>query len=131
MLSKNFHESFLHIQNDENAFYEVFYRHFLESSNLIKLAFQDTDMKKQMEMLSEAVKHLVDFFHDQTDSPYLRNLAEFHYDGKRVDSYMYRLFLNSFIAALQDVYPFCDKKCVSDWEAVLSPGIEFMSRLGK
>ena len=60
-LGSHFEDSYNFILSNDSYFFDTFYTHFLNSSNLIKNAFAYTDMDKQKQMLRESIKHLASF----------------------------------------------------------------------
>lgn len=125
-LGIHFDRSYEFILNDENYFFDFFYTRFFNSSNLIKNAFAFTDMNRQKKMLKDSINHLIEFFRTNEESDYLKFVARHHANKVRVDPYMYKLFIDSFIQALEDTYPdYCEETALS-WRCILKPGIEYM-----
>jgi hemoglobin-like flavoprotein len=126
-LGSHFDDSYDFILSNDSNFFDSFYTHFFNSSNLIKNTFAYIDMDKQKQMLRESIKHLVKFYCTNKESEYLKTIARHHADKVRADEYMYKLFVDSFIQAIEDTYPnFCEETALV-WRCALKPGIDFMN----
>ena len=120
-----FNDSYEEISNNKSEFYDLFYKKFLNSSFIVKNAFENTDMNVQKEMLEKAIVHLINFGVSKKATAYLLGIARKH-EGLHIPAELYDLFIHSLLAALSELYPRFSNECAIAWRITLSPGIEFM-----
>ncbi len=106
-------------------FLDKFYEIFLSSSDEVSAMFEDTDMGTQKAMLMTS---LVYMSHANNDSPgLLLNIAEKHNKNNlNIKPHLYKLWLDSLIAAANSIDPLFDENTEKLWRETLQPGIDFM-----
>lgn len=124
-----FNDSYDFIRRNEILFYKTFYEVFINSSPQVKVAFKDTDMVKQHEMVRESFGFMICFFVTKIADEQLVKLAQDHKQKYKVDSELYTVFVNSVLVALAKIYPKYDNDCAVAWRITLAPGIEFMKHI--
>ena len=119
-----FNDSFERCINDP-LFLDQFYDIFLASSDEVSAMFKDTDMGTQKAMLMTS---LVYMSHAHKDTPgLLSEIAEKHNKHNLdIKPHLYKLWLDSLIAAAKSIDPLFDVNTESLWRETLQPGIDFM-----
>ena len=95
----DFNDSYDFIRRNEILFYKTFYEVFINSSPQVKVAFKDTDMVKQHEMVRESFGFMICFFVTKIADEQLVKLAQDHKQKYKVDSELYTVFVNSVLVA--------------------------------
>lgn len=117
-------DSFERCINDP-LFLDKFYEIFLSSSDEVYQMFKNTEMETQKAMLMTS---LVYMSHANNDSPgLLLNIAEKHNKNNlNIKPHLYKLWLDSLIAAANSIDPLFDENTEKLWRETLQPGIDFM-----
>ena len=123
-----FNDSLEAVQHSDE-FYELFYEKFINSSILIKKAFENTDMTVQKTKLKESLAYLVNFSVTKRANEHLMEMAQGHVD-LNISVEMYDLFINTLLSTLNECDPKFSNECGIAWRIILSPGIEFMKYYG-
>ena len=119
-----FNDSFERCINDP-LFLDQFYEIFLASSGEISPMFKDTDMGTQKAMLMTSLAYMSDAHKDTPGL--LSKIAEKHNKHNLdIKPYLYRLWLDSLIAAAKSIDPLFDVKTEILWRETLQKGIDFM-----
>ena len=124
-----FNDSYEAVHERKSEFYDLFYEKFLNSSFLVKKAFENTDLTVQKKVLEEALVHMINFCITKKASKYLQEIAQMHIE-LNLHADMYDLFVHSLLSTLSECYPKFSNECSIAWRITLSPGIEFMKHYG-
>jgi len=121
-----FNDSYEYVLENDELFFNEFYRVFISSSPEIKVAFKNTDMTKQKDMLRVAIAYMVNFFVTKIADVHLIQTGKHHSEALKVNPQMYELFVDSLLITLENTYSRYNSKCGLAWRITLSPGIELM-----
>ena len=124
--SEFFNDSYEYVLTNDELFFSEFYRVFISSSPEIKVAFKDTDLTKQKEMLRDSIAYMVSFFVTKIADMRLIQTGKHHSQALKINPQMYEFFVDSLLIALENTYPRYNSKCGLAWRITLSPGIELM-----
>lgn len=107
-------------------FMSRFYRHFIESSPEIRDLFQQTDMKKQFEMMSKSLMTMIaaseaNWLNDQE----LTTLAQKHKNLK-IKPEHYELWENSLLESIKECDPEYSEVVRNAWKFIIKRGKDFM-----
>ena len=105
------------------AFFDSFYRHFLDSSPEIRAKFANTDMPAQKQLLRQGILNLVMHARGMPDTK-LRALGESH-SRQRLDirPELYDLWLDALLLTISEHDKECDADVRQAWREVLNKGI--------
>lgn len=111
-------------------FLRRFYVKLLASSPEIPPYFVHTKFDQQTKLLQHGILLLL--IYARSGNPaMLSRIAARHGPGEiNVPKKLYPLFVESFLATVQDCDPECTTEILQAWEASLSPGIAFISGSG-
>ena len=119
------------VKSRSSLFFSTFYQNFVDSSELVKEAFQNTDMNRQQDMLRDSLRHLIEFSSTKTSNGFLQGLAIVHRKINNIDNNMYDLWLSSILLTIEQIDPDYTEQDGLAWKIMLSPGIEFMKGFSK
>ena len=105
------------------AFFDSFYRHFLDSSPEIRAKFANTDMPAQKQLLRQGILNLVMHARGMPDTK-LRALGESH-SRQHLDirPELYDLWLDALLLTISEHDKECDADVRQAWREVLNKGI--------
>lgn len=124
-----FNDSYDYVLDHEHQFYDMFYHNFIQTSSLVGMVFENTDMENQVDMLKKAVAHMVTFCVTKKASKYLVSIALMHKYKIKVSPRLYDDFMSAIITTIAQFYPRYDQKCAIAWRITFAPGIEFMKHI--
>ncbi|CAM2007771.1 hypothetical protein [Acanthopleuribacter pedis] len=128
------YESLIRITNESHAgwrfFLGTFYSRFMNESPEIRDMFDGIDIERQIQMLQislQAILHVG----SQSDIPIgFEELAEKHGpDGLNVQVRHFHMWMNCFLATVEELDPDCDSRTMKAWRHALQTGIDYMVRL--
>ena len=104
-----------------------FYEVFLKRSPRAVEKFRNTDMERQKQILSDSFRHMLTFSTRRRTNDELEQIATRH---SRADldiaPNLYDEWLDSLVAAVQDLDLNFDRDVETAWRIVMAPGIVFM-----
>ena len=127
--STQFNDSFERCINDP-LFLDKFYEIFLSSSDEVYQMFKNTEMETQKVMLMTSLVYMSNAHNDTPGL--LSEIANKHAKNNlNIKPHLYKLWLDSLIAAANSIDPLFDVNTEKLWRETLQPGIDFMiSRYG-
>lgn len=115
------------IQKNGRSFFDEFYRHFRDSSPVVRAYFSHTDMARQKKMLEKSFYSLLIYYATNNANDYLNRIAEKHGKrGAKVSLDMYDYWMESLIKTVSVFDPEYDDNVELAWRMVLSAGITYM-----
>ncbi len=111
-----------------HSFPERFYESFLAAHPAIRAKFQRTDFDRQRELLVHGVYSMLDYAERTAMGRLaLERLARLHSPGQlSIAPWMYRHWLDAFVATLWEVEPEMTDELALAWKDALRPGIQLM-----
>lgn len=114
-------------KNRGDVFYQRFYDLFMARDPEVAKKFANTDMERQKEMLRESLTEMRIFFEEHVATPYITVLARLHGpSGRDIHPRLFEAWLDSLVAAVEELDPEYSIDVLTAWRIVMSPGIEFM-----
>jgi hypothetical protein len=111
---------------DDNPFAKTVYGQFLSHPE-IAAKFAKGDPGKPMEMLRVSVTLAASYYFNRKPEHLLAKFATLHNRGHLgIEPHLYRLWLESVLAAVQTHDPECDANVLEAWRRILTPAVEFM-----
>lgn len=108
-------------------FFTRFYERFIGSDPEVAAKFAKTEMSHQRRMLRESFEHMLGFFTEPVDNPYIVTLARIHGTrGHNISPRLYELWLDSLVATVAELDPEHNTYVELAWRVVMAPGISFM-----
>lgn len=109
------------------AFFDSFYRHFLDSSPEIRAKFANTDMPAQKQLLRQGILNLVMHARGMPDTK-LRALGASHSrHGFDIRPELYGLWREALLRTIGEHDPQCCVNTREAWREVLNKGIAVIS----
>ncbi len=109
------------------AFFETFYRIFLDKSDEVRAMFEHTDMAEQRRLLRAGISWLIMYARGGSDVK-LRSLGESHgRNGYNVDPSLYGYWVDALLEAVEQYDPQFNSELGLEWREVLRPGIEVIT----
>ncbi len=109
------------------AFFDEFYKRFVEASEEVRQKFQHTDMAVQRLMLKKSLVYLLNYYATENVNEFLKRTAERH--GRQdldIRPELYDLWLDKLIETLAECDPKFSTRVEEAWRTVLTPGISYM-----
>ena len=111
----------------ENELVSCFYDKFIQSSPEVGAKFTNTDIERQKEMLRDSFKHMLTFSTKRQSGEELEHIGARHSEAVLdIAPLFYEAWMDSLIAAVQELDPEFDRTVETAWRIVMVPGIEFM-----
>ncbi len=123
-----FNDSYDFVMANDNEFYKQLYENFISSSPLVEVAFKNTDMEKQKDMLRVAISNMVGFFVSKVATEYIISMAHMH-KNLNIKTELFDQFMASLLLTLKQCYPGYNNECAVAWRITMAPGIEFMKHI--
>ena len=121
------YQRIINYERENRDFFDIFYHRFMAKSEQIREKFKNTNFTNQKSVLKNSLMYMQTFYESGIAGDYLQNLACRH--GPRemnIGSEMYDLWLEAFLAAVEECDPKFTMKVANAWREVLAPGIRFM-----
>jgi hemoglobin-like flavoprotein len=124
---KIFHDSFARC-TQEDGFFKRFYDIFVNSSDEVKAKFENTDMEKQVKMLTSSFYSTKLATSESTViQENLKKLATIHSNKERdIRPELYDLWLDALIQTVREFDSKFSYAVETVWREKMTPGIEFM-----
>jgi hemoglobin-like flavoprotein len=107
-----------------------FYQIFMDSHELIRPLFANTDFERQTQALRNGLGMMIRYMEDPTDIVVIHGLkrireshGQYHLN---VHPHLYDYWLDSLIRAIRICDPVCNRDIEEAWRTALQPGIEFI-----
>ena len=113
------------IDDQYERFFKHFYDNFMNKSEEIKSAFQNTNMERQKLMLEDSLLYMKGFSLRRQSSQALQDLAVLH-RRLNIDTSYFDIWLEALVETIEQIDPECGENEVLAWRIILSPGVEFM-----
>lgn len=111
----------------ENELVSHFYEKFTQSSPEIEEKFANSDIERQKEMLRDSFNHVLTFSTQRQSGEELERIAGRHSKADLdIAPRLYEAWLDSLIAAVQELDPEFNSTVETAWRIVMAPGVEFM-----
>lgn len=112
----------------EDGFFKRFYVIFINSSDEVKEKFKDTDMEKQVKMLTNSFYTTKLAINDSAIiRENLKKLAHVHgKNGHDIRPELYDLWLRYLIQTVKEYDPQFDGEIAAAWKKMLEPGLDYM-----
>ena len=125
-----FNDSYARVLNrdiENKLFFSIFYEKFTSASPEVMSKFSNTDMDKQHKMLKRSLFYMLNYFVNREETDYMKRIADVHCRHKKnIPPPLYDFWLNSLLAAVEDLDPKYDRDVELAWKTVMAPGIEYM-----
>lgn len=115
------------IDETGSRFFSAFYQRFLASSEEVALAFKNTDMQQQENMLKKSLLYSINFITNSASYDVMHRIAVSHSNrGYDIKPELYDLWMDCMIATVADFDPeFCDEIELA-WRLAFSQAITYM-----
>ncbi len=129
-LSRIFNSSFERLSEAGiQDFYRRFYVLFIDASPAVRVAFANTDMERQVDMLRLSLMQMVGFAANRCSTDYLHKVASRHAQ-LGIDAALFTLWENCLVQAVRELDPHYDAMVELAWRVTLAPGLAFMKTFG-
>ncbi len=109
------------------AFFDEFYKRFLNASPRIAEKFSSADMVKQQAHLQLSVGHMVDFFATGKPSERMRQIAASHSkSGRDIAPELYDIWLEKLLETVQIFDESYSPSIERSWRTVMQAGMDYM-----
>ncbi len=107
-------------------FLNVFYDHFLQSSNDIRQKFKDTDFKHQKQMMEQSLFAIVAASESNSSSDnFMTKIAQRH-NQLKIKAEHYKIWLECLLMAVRQCDAYFDITVENAWKQILGRGIDRM-----
>jgi truncated hemoglobin YjbI len=121
-----FDESYTRVM-ERDAFFDVFYSSFIESSPRVAEKFRDTDVNKQKLMLEKSLAYMTTFHTDLAADEEMESVARIHdRHHQDIEPKLYDEWLECLIDTVRKCDPRFDREVELAWRLTLAPGIAYM-----
>ena len=107
-----------------------FYQIFMDSHELIRLLFANTDFERQTQVLRNGLGMMIRYMEDPTDVVVVHGLKRIRTSHGQhhlnIHPHLYDYWLDSLIRAIRICDPACDHETEEAWRIALEPGIDFI-----
>jgi hemoglobin-like flavoprotein len=114
----------------DSEFLHRFYQIFMDSHELIRPLFANTDFERQTQALRNGLSMMIRYMEDPTDIVIihgLKRIRESHGQHHlNIHPHLYDYWLDSLIRAVRICDPACGRDIEEAWRIALQPGIEFV-----
>lgn len=116
--------------NSTRNFFDIFYRHFLQSSPKVANAFQHSDMDAQKTMLKRSLFFAVGFIANDEAHEFMKRIADIHSRADRnISPELYELWMDCIIKTLEECDPHYNREVGLAWRVTLAPAIAYMKAM--
>jgi hemoglobin-like flavoprotein len=111
-------------------FLSRFYQIFMDSHELIRPLFANTDLERQTQVLRNGLGMMIQDMEDPTDAVVVHGLKRIRTSHGQhhlnIHPHLYDYWFDSLIRAIRICDPACNRDVEEAWHIALQPGIDFI-----
>ncbi|WP_157964603.1 globin domain-containing protein [Algibacillus agarilyticus] len=120
---ETFNDSYERVVKKSDEFYTFFYQLFMARDPAINKLFDGVDIEHQISMLNHSLVYMIVYSGAKVANSEIQKLADFHQNEIKVQAYMYDIWLDCLIEAVQAFDPRFNADTEAAWRDVLGPSI--------
>ncbi len=112
---------------DFYGFFDLFYKKLIKNDPVIAKLFENTNIKKQSEMLMQSITYVTSFSATLEPTEEFDDIAKLHgRDNLNLSADYFDIWLDCLLETVRERDPDFDECINRSWRTVMAPGIEYM-----